>query len=161
MDSNPKKLEQTYRSISGGPELLDYFSSVPSFHDAEIIGLELNRTSASYLKIHGWVLDRKNDLQNKTLKHATVTFILGGITDLQLDGFSKQNVIGSLTIARTESDPDRKAYYSIEAFHENDFELTLEPCYGLDGRIRCKKIAIMFTPDIPTDTIHGWRSNET
>ncbi|WP_245424543.1 hypothetical protein [Rhizobium sophoriradicis] len=45
----------TYEKIAGGPELLAWFGQKPTFHDAEILSLSLNRTGVSELTIHGWI----------------------------------------------------------------------------------------------------------
>ncbi|WP_038688608.1 hypothetical protein [Rhizobium etli] len=44
----------TYEKIAGGPELQAWFRQKPTFHDAEILSLSLNRTGVSELTIHGW-----------------------------------------------------------------------------------------------------------
>lgn len=43
--------EMTYEKIAGGPELLAWFGQKPTFHDAEILSLSLNRTGVSKLTI--------------------------------------------------------------------------------------------------------------
>ena len=153
---NNEALEQVYRTIAGGGELLDYLGEVPSFHDGEIISLELNRNSACHLKIHTWsvkLVDRQ--LEWKSAKHAIVNFKLEQILDLQLDGFSIQNVIGGLMIERVLPSSERKPSLSSEDQNSEDFELTMEPCYGLDGRIRCKAISISFEKKLPSDSIYA------
>lgn len=67
--------------------------------------------------------------------------------DLQLSGFSDQNVIFGL-ILRYATDRGRADYYAMpEAL--DDIEIELLPCYGLDGFIRAKKLEISFTPGRP------------
>ena len=147
-----EQVGKSYAHIPGGPELLAFFGEVPSFHDAEIVGLELNRRTTSYLRIHGWVVDRSNPKQWIAVKNAVVTFALEGISDLELDGFSHQNVIGSLMITKAIIDLERKPYISQIEAQKQDFEIALEPCFGMDGRIRCKSISIQFEPGIPSDS---------
>jgi hypothetical protein len=77
-------------------------------------------------------------------KHAVVTFTFTDIMDLQLDGFSRQNVIAGLVLQRA-TDRDRAGYYALPE-EEGDIEVELLPCYGLDGFIRAKKIQIAFEP---------------
>lgn len=50
-----------FKSIPGGAELLAWFGYVPSFHDAEIIDLHLNRHGPSTLRIHVWEMTGKVD----------------------------------------------------------------------------------------------------
>lgn len=143
-------LEAIYASIPGGPEMLAWFDGTPSFHDAEIVSLVLNRRSQSYISIHFWNVDRGSDSYFHSTKHAVVTFELADIYDLQLDGFSHQNVISELIVSHDESDPERTPYHSLPA-GKMDFEIKLEPCYGLDGYIRCKRVAIHLKPGKPED----------
>ena len=153
---NLAELEAIYRNIAGGAELLDYLGKVPSFHDGEIISLELHRNAPSYLRVHGFAVNVSGSKMDwKNAKHAIVTFELQQIVDLQLDGFSHQNVIGSLIIERKPSPFERVNYVGKEDAAALDFELTLEPCFGLDGRIRCKGISITFEKRIPPDSIYN------
>ena len=68
--------------------------------------------------------------------------------DLQLDGFSIQNVISGLILRRAINRPERRAYLALDP-HRDDIEIELEPCYGLDGVIRARSVAISFKPGKP------------
>ncbi|OWV80575.1 hypothetical protein ATY78_07790 [Rhizobium sp. R635] len=138
-----------YSDMPGGAELLAWFGEEPTFHDAEIISLSLNRTGTSELKIHGWIMTDKVDPNGYIVldKHAIVTFKLEEVMDLQLDGFSNQNVIAGLVL-RYATDRGRSSYYPVSA-DPHDIEIELIPCYGLDGFIRAKKVAISFNPGRP------------
>ena len=81
-------------------------------------------------------------------RHAIVTFAIDGIMDLQLDGFNVQNVIGGLILRRAPGHPERRACLAL-APSPQDIEIELEPCYGLDGRIRARSVAITFQPGLP------------
>jgi hypothetical protein len=149
-----QKLESVYLKLPGGPELLAWFGTVPSFHDAEIVSLTLTRRSPSFLTIHGWTMDGSQTqngyfvLQNK----AVVIFEIQDIVYLNLEGFSRQNVIGGLIIAQRAPDPLAKSYYSTLDSNADDYEIVLEPCYGMDGLIRCKKISVSFKVGDPIDS---------
>lgn len=138
-----------YAEVPGGDKLLAWFGEVPTFHDAEIISLSLSRTGASELKLHGWITTDGVDPDGYLVldKHAVVTFSFEGIMDLQLDGFSGQNVIAGLMLQRA-TDRGRSGYYSLPE-DVLDIEIELLPSYGLDGFIRAKKIAISFVPSRP------------
>ncbi|WP_018902024.1 Imm50 family immunity protein [Rhizobium sp. 2MFCol3.1] len=139
----------TYSDVAGGDELLRWFGQVPTFHDAEIISLSLNRTGTSELRIHGWVMTDEVDSRGYIVlkKHAVVTFAITDIMDLELDGFSRQNVIGGLHLQRA-TDRGRAGWYAMPE-EETDMEIELLPCYGLDGFIRAKKVMISFVPGRP------------
>ena len=138
-----------YADVPGGEELLAWFGKVPTFHDAEIISLSLTRTGTSELKIHGWIMTDAIDPNGYFVldKHAVVTFCLDGVVDLQLDGFSGQNVIAGLILQRA-TDRGRSAYYR-EPEGAQDIEIELLPCYGLDGFIRAQKVRISFAAGRP------------
>ncbi len=111
--------------IEGVAALVKWFGQWPSFHDAEILSLELNRDQASRLRIRTFDKTDQIDSQGFYIlrKHVIVTFWLEGIADLHLDGFSSQNVIAGLSFRQT--DPG--------------YEITLEDCHGLSGRLLAAK----------------------
>jgi hypothetical protein len=88
--------EAFYTEIPDGSDLVAWFGCVPSFHDAEIVRLDLHRRAPSTLSIHAWNMTKEVDDRDYLVldNHAVVTFLLEDILDLQLDGFSHQNVIG-------------------------------------------------------------------
>jgi hypothetical protein len=139
----------SYSSVVGGNELLRWFGQVPTFHDAEIISLSLNRTGTSELRLHAWIMTNDVDPRGYIVldKHAVVSFTFTDIMDLQLDGFSRQNVIAGLVLQRA-TDRGRAGYYALPE-EEGDTEIELLPCYGLDGFIRAKKIEIAFVSGRP------------
>ncbi len=141
-----------YDAVPGGPELIRWFGRVPSFHDAEILGLHLKRKGRSTLRLHGWIGTDRLDAQGYRIleKHAVVTFTLYGIMDLQLDGFSVQNVIGGLILRLAPDRQNRRGHLALEP-RPNDVEIELEPCYGLDGLIRARSVAITFRPGKPDE----------
>jgi len=138
-----------YDEVPGGPELLRWFGRVPSFHDAEIISLDLRRSGQSFLRVHGWVGTEEVDANGNIVldKNAIVTFTLEGIMDLKVDGFSHQNVIFGLKLQRA-TDRGRSNYYAMPQ-SPDDIEIELEPCYGLGGVIRAKRVSISFEPGLP------------
>ena len=125
--------------IPGGPELIAWFGHAPTFHDAEILELFLNRDGESTLRIHAWRMTDQVNEKNEFIsdKHAIVTFKLHGISALQLDGFSSQNVIFGLQLRRLGS-----ATAPAHADEPGGYELTLEPCYGLHGVICAARLSV-------------------
>jgi hypothetical protein len=145
------QIPHIYDEVPGGPELLRWFGRVPSFHDAEIISLDLRRSGKSFLRVHGWVGTEQVDENGYIVldKDAVVTFTLEEIMDLQLDGFSHQNVIFGLKLQRA-TERGRSNYYALPQSPE-DIEIELEPCFGLDGVIRAKRVSISFEPGVPDE----------
>ncbi len=67
--------------------------------------------------------------------------------DVQLDGFSPQNVISGLKL-QWATDRGRGQFMAWPQ-SADDIEIELEPCYGLDGVIRAKRVSIAFEPGKP------------
>jgi hypothetical protein len=149
--------ETIYTGIPCGPELMTWFGKVPDFHDAEIVSLTLNRRAPSILRLHGWTTRLEESPPRRIIldNPAVVTFTLDDIIDLQLDGFSHQNVIHGLVLTRAPDRPDRKPFYSTPA-SPDDYEIQLEPCFDLDGLIRCRKVSVSFVPGEPEDALRGF-----
>ena len=141
-----------YAAIPGGRELLAWFGCVPSFHDAEIISLCLHRRAPSSVLMHTWNNTSEADESGYYVldKHAVVKFTFEEIVDLQFDGFSHQNVIYGLSLRHAPDRPERRTSYARDP-SPNDFEIWLEPCFGIDGFIRCRRVSVDFTPGKPND----------
>ena len=139
-----------YDEVPGGPDLVRWFGQEPSFHDAEILSLHLHRKGQSVLRLHGWIDTGEVGQDGYFVldRHAIGTFTLSGIMDLQLDGFSIQNVIGGLVLRRAPDRPDRRGYLALDPLPQ-DIEIELEPCYGLSGLIRSRTVSIAFEPGKP------------
>jgi hypothetical protein len=148
--------ETVYASIPGGSNLIAWFGQIPDFHDAEIVSLGLRRRAPSMLVIHAWNGTNEADNRGRRIldKHAVVTFALEDIIDLQLNGFSHQNVISGLHLRRAPERPDRRPFYGLDP-SPKDYEFELEPCAGLNGIIRCRRVLVDFVPGKPDDT-RGW-----
>ena len=122
-------------ALPGGRALISWFGQILSFHDAEIVNLSLDRSASSILTIYCFRMTDEVDTRGYFIpdKHALVTFQMDDIIDLKLDGFSVQNVIFGLTISkRPDSDPG--------------YDIDLEPCFGLSGRLSCRSLSVLFRP---------------
>ena len=103
------ELRQIYEAIPGGPELLAWFGVVPSFHDAEIMRLCFCRGAPAELCVYTWNLTADIDNQGFYIlgKETLVNFFLDDVVDLQLDGFTQQNVIDGLLLNLLPGAADR------------------------------------------------------
>jgi hypothetical protein len=131
-------------TLPGAEKLITWMGCWPSFHDAEILSLELNREGVSLLQIHTWNLLSDVDGQGflKTDKHCIVTFLLEEIFNLEFVQFNHQNVIFGLEI-------DKQG---------DGYRLTLSPCYGLAGFIDARSIRLKFDPGIPRGSMYQSKS---
>ena len=121
--------------IHGAAELQEWFGYWPSFHDAEIVGLHLNRKGSSSLRVHTWEMTKEIDEKGYYLlaKHVVVEFIFEAVSGLSLNGFNHQNVIFGLAIEKTDA----------------GFRVTLDDCYGLAGSIEAENMSLCLTPGEP------------
>jgi Immunity protein 50 len=130
-------MSEAIKDLVGADGLIEWFGRWPTFHDAEVLSVELNRVGISRVRIHFWNTSANVSLEGfyKTDNHCIVTFLLEQISDLELADFSSQNVVSGLQIEKQE------AGYRLELF----------PCYGLAGYIVAKSIRVEFKPGIPDD----------
>jgi hypothetical protein len=122
-------------AVEGAKSLYEWFGYWPSFHDAEVISLHLNRRGSSSLTLHTWEMTKDVDDKGYYVlaKHVVVEFAMKDVVGLSLNGFSNQNVIFGLGIERTE----------------NGYRLTLDDCYGIAGDLEAKDISIRLIPGKP------------
>jgi hypothetical protein len=146
--------EKTFRAIPGGDALLGWFESlptfrteegVPDFHDAEIVKLDLDRDEPGKLILRTSILGERQPVGHfARQKECTVTFTLIDVFDVELRGFSRQNVIGSLKISHREFSDSEMATLPGRSAGPG-YEIHMEPCWGLSGTIRCRSLSITFT----------------
>ena len=130
--------------IPGGRDLLLWFEGrAPTFHDAEIISVLLDRdNSRCLIAIH--TFEMTNEVDNRgyfvNKKHVVVSFEIEQVSSLELSDFNHQNVIDGITL-------DIKP--------NGEYSLSLEPCYGLSGTITGRNLKIALTPGIPSGSIYA------
>ena len=130
-------LEPELNAIAGAQDLYDWFGYWPSFHDGEVIEMQLCRSSFSSIKIHTWETTKEVDAQgyNVMTKHVVVEFLFKGISSLSLSGFNDQNVLFGLALEKADG----------------GFRLIPDECYGLAGTIEASEISIRLAPGKPQD----------
>lgn len=130
--------EAKFPDIPGASDLFAWFGFWPSFHDGEVLSLHLDRAGPSQLRVHTWEGTHQVDSRGYGVlqKHVVVTFILENISELELDGFSHQNVLAELTLTE-----DLDGY-----------NLKLWPCYGISGQIKARLVRIELEPGMPVNT---------
>jgi len=133
--------------IDGSEKLTSIFGRWPSFHDAEVVELHLWRGDSVRershprfpvltAKIHLWDLTNEIDargyyvLKNHTL--ATIRF--HDVLDLEIKGFSNQNVIFGLPITTQERS---------EGPWKRTFTVEFEPVSEFGATFQCSRIEIM------------------
>ena len=130
------------RQIPGGDDLLAWFSRAPSFHDAEVLSVTLERErERCRIAIHAFQMTSALDDRGYfiTDKHVVVQFELERVSALTFSDFNHQNVIDGLTLTRNAN---------------GEYSLELEPCYGFWGSITAAELRIVLVPGIPPGSIY-------
>jgi hypothetical protein len=126
--------------VPGLDELIAWFGYFPTFHDAEVTSILLDRLGSSRIIVHTWAMTGQVDDKGRYIlrKHVMVSFVLDGIIDLNLEGFKYQNVLNSITLDGTAE----------------GYELVLEGNYGTGGKIEAASIRIELNPGLPESSIY-------
>jgi hypothetical protein len=125
-----------FEHIVGADRLTNWFGGWPSFHDAEVVRLMLDRNGASgptaELIVHTWLMtDKVDDRGSYVLeKHTLVRFLFELMTSIELAEFNHQNVLFGLEFA-TETVEGERA-----------FRVTFDPSYGLGGSLVCGRVVV-------------------
>jgi hypothetical protein len=125
--------------MAGVSDVMDWFGEWPSFHDAEVTRIHINRSGPSYMDVHAFRMTSEVTPTGhyRCDKHAVVTFEFEDIAEMELYDFNFQNVISGLTFVRTE---------------ESLLKVTLHACYGAHGFVMAKKISMSLAPNAPSDS---------
>ena len=102
--------------VPGVAEFIARFGSWPTFQDAEVRSVHLNREGPSRIRVAS--------------KQVVVTFVLGGVAELALNGFNGRNALSALTLTKNSS----------------GYTLELWPGHGISGTITARSVRIEFVP---------------
>ena len=124
MDGEPQDLP-------GADAVITWFGKWPSFHDAEVLSVHIDRAHAmSSLRIQTWNLSDATEDSGHFIRErvATVVFEFSGITWIRLEGedADRQNVIAGLRLDTTA----------------DGYRLELAPCYGLAGEVVAQQLRV-------------------
>jgi len=128
-------------SVPGVESIVEWFGTWPSFSDAEVIEISLLRRARSSVVVHVWRMTSEVDPKGYyvTDHHAVVTVWLEGISDLSLQDFSVQNVIGGLSIDRQGS----------------VYRVSLRSLFGIGGHIDAERVSLSLQPGRPKDAVRA------
>lgn len=127
--------------IEGAASVVEWFGYWPTFHDAEVLSILLDRWGVSKVKIHVWERTREVDDRGYYMsrKHAFVTFELEELcwedeAAMELHGFNHQNVLGSLQVEAVDG----------------RYRLVLWSIFGVDGFLSCERMRVRLEPAMPS-----------
>ncbi|WP_406699857.1 Imm50 family immunity protein [Singulisphaera sp. Ch08] len=128
--------------ILGGERLTSVFGYWPSFHDAEVIWLRMDRRSFAdgggpivELMLHTFEItsDVGPDGCYVLRNHVLVHFRFHDAVELRLAGFNHQNALFGLTV----SDLRERQWEHIH------FEVHLQPAFGVGASFQCHEIEVL------------------
>ncbi|MDR3472846.1 MAG: hypothetical protein P4M09_14370 [Devosia sp.] len=124
--------------VPGGAEAIAMLGDDLEFGDAEVVSLHLDRDANSKLRLAlPW-------------KQCHIIFVLDYWVDVQLAGFSRQNVIGGMRLRRLPGRSPGPWELGV-GFEPGDVEIELSPCYGANGTIRGRIVGVELEPMKPAE----------
>ena len=126
--------------IQNGYLLTDIFGRWPSFHDAEVLRITLDRGEAQsfgpYLQatIHVFEMTSQIDERGRYVlkNHVAVTFRFIEIYELNLEDFNQQNVLQGLYFVDVS---DRQ-------MERIKFEVSIEGIHGVTAKFQCNSVKV-------------------
>jgi hypothetical protein len=125
--------------IEDGHLVTDVFGRWPSFHDAEVLRLRLDRQGEAgpWLEadIYAFAMTSETDERGHYVldKQHVVTLRFDGLLALELRGFNQQNVISSLEIEEASSDEDPAVRWHVD----------LGSSSGMEAQFDCASVRVV------------------
>jgi hypothetical protein len=119
--------------VEGGAALCAWFGAPPSFHDATLSRVEVRQGADSVLVAHIFRAGPEIDSDGYFVqtKHATVTFLLSGLIEVELYDFMEAGIMDGLDIERDAEGTT----------------LRFDASYGVHGRLKAKRVSVTFVPE--------------
>lgn len=122
------KSEDPRTFVTNADQLVSVFGKWPSFHDAEVQKVRLDRNGTCLeIVVFVFTTNRETDESGYfiRLNQSLLTIRFGEIEDMELDGFNHQNVLAAIT------------------FHKGQrIEVEIHPIFGLGGKFACASVEI-------------------
>jgi len=122
--------------ITVADRLVERFGGWPSFHDAEVVRLTLDRRGdggpTAEMLVHAWRMTDNVDERGYYVleKHTLVRFLFERITSNELSAFNHQNVLFHLEITCE----------TVDGLPQ--FRVSLDPSLGLGGSLVCRRVVV-------------------
>lgn len=126
--------------ILGAERLTAVFGYWPTFHDAEVVWMRLDRGGTDLgpgptldALIHAFEMTKEVDAAGYYVlrNHVLVHLRFAGVSNLRLDGFNQQNAIFGLTISMAETGEVGEKY-----------QVGFDPSFGVGAEFHCATIAV-------------------
>jgi hypothetical protein len=146
-DDNWHTDPELFDSLPGAAAVTDWFGFLPSFHDWELLGLEMAPAAVS-LRLHAFRMTSETDADGYFVRdrHAIVTLRLTKVTGLSLSGCSA-SIILELRIRQFEAGRSAPVeWQTCGGPEEGDYEIVIDAAYGLQGTIFAKGVELEIIP---------------
>jgi hypothetical protein len=127
-------------------KLTNIFGYWPPFHDAEVLQLQLDRGNVQAdegiyklpvltLTIHVWELTKEVNAEGYLVcrHHTVVTLNFCDVSDVEMEGFNHQNVMGELSIISGQRSEGPSPYFNVEVV----------PSFGMGASFKCLRIEVI------------------
>jgi|SRR6266478_903730 len=131
-------MKATTKGIENAELVENVFGCWPSFHDAEVHSILITRDCDSGpqmdVTIHHWEMTKEVDSKGYyVLKHHTLTTLrFFGVSELQLAGFNRQNVLWDIEISEVT-----------ETTSKSSFSVSMPTSFGCEASFKCTGIRVM------------------
>lgn len=141
--------------IEGADQVVEWFGYWPSFHDAEVLSITLNRSTESQVAIHTWHMTSEVDSEGYFVltKHAVVVFYFTGLmcdpsgeARNVFQQFNHQNVLSEARLNKISIDYGKGKIF-------DDYELALEGIFGVSGAIAAERARVELIPEPPPKAV--------
>jgi hypothetical protein len=127
--------------IYGAELVTAIFGYWPSFHDAEVVRMALERTGnyetgpTLLADVHTFEMTPDIDAQGRyVLRHHTlVSLRFDGVQDLELNSFNNQNAVSGIAFTEIGS----------PALPEPSYEIVFEGAHGVEATFRCREVMVV------------------
>lgn len=127
--------QRTIDEIAGARELVSWFGSFPSFHDAHLTEFSVSASGECILKLKAWRMTNQVDADGFFVldKKFDCVVRFDGVTSMKLENFQP----GAATVfgLQIQRGPD-------------GFEARLESSYGVEADIHAQTVSLEFTPEV-------------
>jgi len=143
-----------YEQIANHKLVTDWFGHWPSFHDAEVLSMHLDRKPLEtrpgpsfVVRLHAFEMTPEVDERGyyKLTKHAIITLQFGGVDEISLDGFNCQNAVWQLDFAEVVNQDKQPA-----------LGVSLSSSFGVRCDFRCTLAGVeSITPGKPDEGVYA------
>jgi len=116
--------------VAGARMVFDRFGRWPTFHDAEVISIQLDRDGPSLImETYVFQTTSEKDLRGyfRRANECHITFLFEDVEDVSLTDFNHQNVLAGFRLSR-----------------RNDLvEVWIDSLFGLEGHFLCKRMKVV------------------